>query len=161
MGIVSALGRNGLAGFNQYQNFIQTDAAINPGNSGGALVDAEGRLVGINTAIFAVTAAIRASVLPCRSTWRGASWSGSSPAGKSAAASSASCPRTSTPNLAKAFNLPDQNGALVGNVSPRDPAEKAGIKSGDIIIAFNGRDIPDAHSLMLAVSDAPPEARRR
>ncbi len=156
MGIVSALGRNGLPGFNQYQDFIQTDAAINPGNSGGALVDAEGRLVGINTAIispsggnqgigFAVPVNLARHVMERLLS-----------GGKVARGYLGILPQDITPNLAKSFNLPDQNGALVGNVYPDTPAEKAGIKSGDIIIAFNGKDVPDAQSLMLAVSECSP-----
>lgn len=156
MGIVSALGRNGLPGFNQYQDFIQTDAAINPGNSGGALVDAEGRLVGINTAIFsrdggnqgigfAVPVNLARHVMERLLS-----------GGKVARGYLGILPQDLTPNLAKSFDLPDQNGALVGNVYPDTPAEKAGIKSGDIILAFNGKVIPDAHSLMLAVSEATP-----
>ncbi len=156
MGIVSALGRNGLRGFNQYQDFIQTDAAINPGNSGGALVDAEGRLVGINTAIysrdggnqgigFAVPVNLARHVMERLIS-----------GGKVTRGYLGILPQDITPNLAKSFELPDQNGALVGNVYPGTPAEKAGIKSGDIIIAFNGKDVPDAHSLMLAVSECAP-----
>jgi serine protease Do len=156
MGIVSALGRNGLPGFNQYQDFIQTDAAINPGNSGGALVDAEGRLVGINTAIispsggnqgigFAVPVNLARHVMERLIS-----------GGKVTRGFLGITPQDITPNLAKSFNLPDQNGALVGNVFTNTPAEKAGIKPGDVIIAFNGKDVSDAESLMLAVSECSP-----
>ena len=156
MGIVSARGRNGLAGFNQYQDFIQTDAAINPGNSGGALVDGEGRLVGINTAIysrdggnqgigFAVPVNLARHVMERLIS-----------GGKVTRGYLGILPQDITPNLAKSFDLPDQNGALVGNVFPNTPAEKAGLKSGDIIMAFNGKVVPDAHSLMLAVSECAP-----
>ena len=99
MGIISALGAAALAGFNQYQNFIQTDAAINPGNSGGALVDAEGRLVGINTwPLSPAAAAARVSDSPCPSTWRVTSWSASLPAARSRAVTWASPCRTSRRN---------------------------------------------------------------
>ncbi len=156
MGIVSAMGRNGLEGFNQYQDFIQTDAAINPGNSGGALVDAEGRLVGINTAIysrdggnqgigFAVPVNLARHVMERLIS-----------GGKVTRGYLGILPQDITPNLAKSFDLPDQNGALVGNVFPNTPAEKAGIKSGDIITVFNGKAVSDAHSLMLAVSECSP-----
>jgi serine protease Do len=157
MGIVSALGRNGLEGFNQYQDFIQTDAAINPGNSGGALVDAEGRLVGINTAIvpnsnggnqgigFAVPVNLARHVMERLIS-----------GGKVTRGYLGIFPQDITPNLAKAFDLPDQSGALVGNVYPNTPAEKAGIKSGDVILAINGKDVSDAQSLMLAVSECSP-----
>ena len=157
MGIVSALGRSGLAGFNQYQNFIQTDAAINPGNSGGALVDAEGRLVGINTAIISSTRGNEGHWF-CRAHQHGAPRHGTPHRRRQSDArrSRPSCFRTSRPGLAKAFDLPDQKGALVSDVFPNTPAEKAGIKSGDVIIGFNGKDITDVHSFQLAVSECAP-----
>jgi serine protease Do len=156
MGIVSALGRSGLAGFNQYQDFIQTDAAINPGNSGGALVDAEGRLVGINTAIisrsggnqgvgFAVPIDMARHVVERLIS-----------GGKVTRGYLGIFPQDITPGLAQQFNLAGQNGALVGDVRPNTPAEKAGIKTGDVIIAFNGKDVSDAHGLQLAVSQSEP-----
>jgi len=156
MGIVSALGRSGLTGFNQYQDFIQTDAAINPGNSGGALVDAEGRLVGINTAIisrgggnqgigFAVPINLARHVMERLIS-----------GGRVMRGYLGILPQNIDAGLAKQFNLPDQNGALVGDVLPDTPAAKAGIKSGDVIVAFNGKDIPDAHSFQLIVSECSP-----
>jgi serine protease Do len=156
MGIVSALGRSGLPGFNQYQDFIQTDAAINPGNSGGALVDAEGRLVGINTAIisrsggnqgvgFAVPIDMARRVVERLIS-----------GGKVTRGYLGVWPEDITPGLAQNFNLSSQNGALVGDVRPNTPAEKVGIKTGDVIIAFNGKDVSDAHGLQLAVSQSEP-----
>lgn len=156
MGIVSALGRSGLTGFNQYQDFIQTDAAINPGNSGGALVDAQGRLVGINTAIisrsggnqgigFAVPINMARHVMERLIS-----------GGKVTRGYLGILPQNIDAGLAKQFHLPDQNGALVGDVLPDTPAAKAGIKSGDVIVAFNGKDVPDAHSFQLAVSECSP-----
>jgi serine protease Do len=157
MGIVSALGRSGLTGFNQYQNFIQTDAAINPGNSGGALVDAEGRLVGINTAIipnenggnqgigFAVPINMARRVMELLIA-----------GGKVTRGDLAILLQDITPRLAKSLNLPDQKGALVSDVFPNTSAEKAGIKSGDVIIGFNGKDITDVNSFQLAVSESAP-----
>jgi serine protease Do len=157
MGIVSALGRSGLTGFNQYQNFIQTDAAINPGNSGGALVDAEGRLVGINTAIipndsggnqgigFAVPINMARRVMELL-------FAG----GKVTRGGLAILLQDLTPRLAKSLGLPDQKGALVSDVFPNTPAEKAGIKSGDVIVGFNGKDITDVNSFQLAVSECAP-----
>jgi serine protease Do len=156
MGIVSALGRNGL-GFNGYEDFIQTDAAINPGNSGGALVDAEGRLVGINTAIvpnsnggnqgigFAVPINMARRVME-RLIASGNVTRGDLPI----------LLQDVTPGLAKAFNLTDQNGALVSDVFPNTSAEKAGIRSGDVLVSFNGKDITDVHSLQLAVTECAP-----
>ncbi|MGA2280364.1 MAG: DegQ family serine endoprotease [Verrucomicrobiota bacterium] len=158
MGIISALGRNGLPGFNQYQDFIQTDAAINPGNSGGALVDAEGRLVGINTAIvpnsnggnqgigFAVPINLARHVMErlissgkvIRAVLEGV------------------LVQDVTSDLAEGLNLPNQNGALIGDVEPNSPAEKAGIQSGDVIVGFNGKDITDVNNFQLAVSECAP-----
>jgi serine protease Do len=157
MGIVSALGRNGLAGFNQYQDFIQTDAAINPGNSGGALVDAQGRLVGINTAIlsrsggnqgigFAVPINLASHVMERLI----------SGGGKVARGYLDISMQSLDAGLAKQFNLPIQNGALVDDVTAGTPAEKAGFKSGDVIIAFNGKEVSDAHSLILSVAECSP-----
>jgi serine protease Do len=155
MGIVSALGRNGL-GFNGYENFIQTDAAINPGNSGGALVDAEGRLIGINTAIesssegsegigFAVPVNLARHVVDRIIH-----------TGKVARGYLGVIPQDITPSLAESFNLSSQNGALVGDVQPGTPAEKAGIKSGDVIVEFNGQPITGENDLLLAVADCSP-----
>ena len=156
MGIVSALGRNGLPGFNQYQNFIQTDAAINPGNSGGALVDVEGRLIGINTAIvspsggnngigFAVPINMARNVLERLVS-----------GGKVTRGYLGIVPQDVDADLAKQFNLPTQSGALVGDVMPETPAAKAGLKSGDVIVAINGKPIEDAHGLQLTVSQISP-----
>ena len=157
MGIVSALGRSGLTGFNQYQNFIQTDAAINPGNSGGALVDAEGRLVGINTAIipndnggnqgigFAVPINMARRVMELLIA-----------GGKVTRGDLPILLQDITPRLAKSLDLPDQKGALVSDVFPNTPAEKAGIKSGDVIVGLNGKDITDVNSFQLAVSESAP-----
>jgi serine protease Do len=155
MGIVSALGRSGL-GFNGYEDFIQTDAAINPGNSGGALVDAEGRLVGINTAIispnggnlgigFAVPVNMARRIMERLIS-----------GDKITRGYLGVYPQDITPELAEQFNLPDQNGALVGYVSPGSPADKAGIKSGDVIVEFDGKSISDANGLHLLASQTSP-----
>jgi serine protease Do len=157
MGIISALGRSGL-GFNGYENFIQTDAAINPGNSGGALVDAEGRLIGINTAIesssqgsegigFAVPVNLARHVV--ERIMNG---------GKVTRGYLGVVPQDITPALAQSFGLANQNGALVGDVKPGTPAEKAGIKDGDVITEFNGEKISGKNDLLLAVSDCSPDA---
>lgn len=152
MGIVSALGRNGL-GFNRQENFIQTDAAINPGNSGGALVDADGRLIGLNTAIetssqgsegigFAVPINLARHVAEHLIN-----------GGKFARGYLGVGPEDITPGLAQSFNLSSESGALVGDVSPGSPAEKAGLQSGDVITEFNGQKIASANDLFLAVGN--------
>jgi serine protease Do len=156
MGIVSALGRSGLAGFNQYQDFIQTDAAINPGNSGGALVDAEGRLVGINTAILSRSGGNQGVgfAVPINMARRVVERLISG--GKVVRGYLGVYPQDITPGLAAEFKLSGQNGALVGDVVTGTPADKAGIKPGDVIIAFNGKEVSDAHNLQLTVSQSEP-----
>jgi serine protease Do len=165
MGIVSALGRSGFrfggeGGGSQpnYQDFIQTDAAINPGNSGGALVDAEGRLVGINTGIipndnggnqgigFAVPVNLARHVMDRLIQ-----------GGKVARGYlGIAFLRDLTPGLAEGFGLADQNGVLVGDVLPGTPAQTAGIQSGDVIVEFSGKKVIDVASFMLMVSECSP-----
>ena len=156
MGIVSALGRSGLTGFNQYQNFIQTDAAINPGNSGGALVDAEGRLVGINTAIISSTRGSEGVGFAVPINMARRVMELLIAGGKVTRGDLPILLQDITPRLAKSLDLPDQKGALVSDVFPNTPAEKAGIKSGDVIVGLNGKDITDVNSFQLAVSESAP-----
>jgi len=141
---------------NSYENFIQTDAAINKGNSGGALVDADGRLIGINTWIasssggsegvgFAVPVNMARRVM--QSLIGG---------GKVTRGYLGIIPEDITPGLAEGFNLPDQNGALVGDVETNTPAQRAGIKSGDVILEINGKKVNDANGLRLMVSEMDP-----
>ncbi len=147
MGIVSAVGRSGL-GINTFENFIQTDAAINQGNSGGALVDANGNLVGINTAIlsrsggsigigFAIPTTVARQVmdqiLQTGSVTRG--WIGVEV-------------QDLTPELAESFKLARAKGALIAGVLSGGPAEKGGVKRGDVLVAVEGRPVADS-SVML------------
>jgi serine protease Do len=154
-GIVSATGRGGTVGLD-YEDFIQTDAAINPGNSGGALVDAEGRLIGINTAIlsrsggnqgigFAIPANLARDVM-----------GNLVKDGHVTRGYLGVMIQDVTPGLAKEFKLKDNKGALVGEVTPRSPAEKAGLKDGDIIIEFNGKAVTDSRHLKLEVARIQP-----
>ncbi len=156
MGIVSGLRRGGL-GITDYESFIQTDAAINMGNSGGALVDAEGRLVGINTAIlspsggnlgvgFAVPINLARYVMD-HITKEGKVTRGYL---------GMLLQPEMTQDLAKQFNLPDINGALVTRVEPDSPAAKAGIKEGDFVVEFNGKKVADMHQLRLLASQTTP-----
>jgi serine protease Do len=141
-GIVSAKGR--VIGAGPYDNFIQTDASINPGNSGGPLINLKGEVVGINTAIFAGGQGIGFAI-PINTAkelvgqlkdkgkvTRG--WLGVNV-------------QKVTPDLAKAFNLQAEAGALVGDVISGSPAEKAGVKPGDIIIEFNGKAVKEMSEL--------------
>ncbi len=154
-GIVSATGRAGAIGLD-YEDFIQTDAAINPGNSGGALIDAEGRLIGINTAIlsrsggnqgigFAIPVNLARDVM-----------GDLIKDGRVNRGYLGVMIQDVTPDLAKEFNLKDSKGALVGDVTPRSPAEKAGLKSGDIITEMAGKKVNDSRHLKLEVARIKP-----
>jgi serine protease Do len=157
MGMVSATGRDarGLVDLD-YQDFIQTDAAINPGNSGGALVDAQGRLVGINTAIlsrsggnqgigFAIPTNLAREVMDELVTH-----------GQVTRGYLGVLIQDITPGLAKEFKLEDRKGALVGEVTPKSPAAKAGVESGDIVVALNDKDVTDSRHLKLEIARIKP-----
>ncbi|MCX6915905.1 MAG: DegQ family serine endoprotease [Verrucomicrobia bacterium] len=156
MGIVSGLGRGGF-GINNYENFIQTDAAINVGNSGGPLVDAEGRLVGINTWIisrsggsqglgFAVPANMARFVME-RLIGEGKVTRGYLGLGLQL---------EMTPDLVKEFNLPNMSGALVTTVETNSPAAKAGFKEADFVTEFSGQKVRDMRQLRLLASQTAP-----
>ena len=151
MGIVSATGRGGL-GIEDYEDFIQTDAPINPGNSGGALINDRGELIGINTAIlsrsegnqgigFAVPVNLARQVMDqiLKN-------------GKVTRAYMGIVPQAVTPAIAKAFNVTEMRGALVGDVSANGPAERAGIQKGDIILDVNGKPVSDPNQLRMSIS---------
>jgi Do/DeqQ family serine protease len=146
-GIVSALGRTHL-GINTFENFIQTDAAINPGNSGGALVDSNGHLVGINTAIysqsggsmgigFAIPVSLARSVMEqiikTGTVTRG--WIGVEV-------------QDMTPELAESFRVKPGQGALIAGVMRGSPADKAGIKPGDVLLKVGNQAVKDAQSML-------------
>jgi serine protease DegQ len=159
-GIVSALGRTGL-GINTFENFIQTDAAINPGNSGGALIDAGGNLVGINTAIFSrsggsmgIGFAIPVStakmvleqIVKTGGVTRG--WIGVEV-------------QEITPTLAESFKLGGQRGALIAGVLRGGPADKAGIKPGDVLVEVQGKPVADPTAMLNLIAALPPGAPAR
>ena len=156
MGIVSALGRGGFS-INDYENFIQTDAAINPGNSGGALVDAEGRLVGINTAIFSRSGGSMGVGFAVPINMARYVMDRITTEGKVTRGSLGIYIQPLTAELAKEFNLPDESsGVLVGGTSPDSAAEKAGIKDGDVILELNGKKVTEPRALQLMVSQTTP-----
>jgi serine protease Do len=157
-GIISATGRTGI-GAGDYGSMLQTDAAINPGNSGGPLINLHGQVVGINTAIaspsggnvgigFAIPIDMAKDVLPDliagRKVVRG--WLGIEI-------------WDLTPELAESFGYKGAGGVLVNKVMPGTPAEKAGLKDGDIIVTFDGKPVTAPEELQRAVAATKPEAR--
>ncbi len=146
-GIVSAKGR--VIGAGPYDNFIQTDASINPGNSGGPLFNMDGKVIGINTAIvaqgqgigFAIPINMAKTILPDLKSkgkvirgWLGVSV------------------QDISEEIAKNMNLKDREGALIADVFKGDPADKAGLKSGDVVIEINGKQVKDTHDLLMMIA---------
>jgi serine protease Do len=156
MGIVSATGRGNL-GIENYEDFIQTDAAINPGNSGGAMIDLHGDLIGVNTAILAEGGGGNQGIgfaIPINMARTVMDQIVSN--GKVVRGYLGLYPQDVTPTLAKQFNVPQTGGALVGEVSPDTPASKAGLKPGDVILVLNGQPVTSANDLRLRVSQMAP-----
>ena len=151
MGIISALGRNHL-GINTFENFIQTDAAINPGNSGGALID----LLGINTAIYSrsggslgigfaipvtTVKSVMESIISTGQVVRG--WIGVEP-------------QDITPELAESFGLAKKSGAIIAGVLKGGPADKAGMRPGDILVAVEGKPVSDTTDMLNLIAQLTP-----
>jgi serine protease DegQ len=154
---VSALGRSHL-GINTFENFIQTDAAINPGNSGGALVDVNGNLIGVNTAIYSRTPGgaslgigfaipvstakqVLEQIVETGAVTRG--WMGVGV-------------QDMTRELAESFKLPDIRGALITEVFRGTPADKAGLRVGDILVAVEGKPVVDSAGMLNLVAELAP-----
>jgi len=157
-GIISALGRSHL-GINTFENFIQTDASINPGNSGGALVDTSGHLVGVNSAIysrsggsmgigFAIPVSLAKQVMEQiirqGSVVRG--WVGIEA-------------QDITPQLAESFRLSHTRGSLIAGVLRNSPAEKAGLKPGDILLEINGNRVTDSSTMLNLIANLQPDEK--
>ncbi|HEY0846755.1 MAG TPA: Do family serine endopeptidase [Noviherbaspirillum sp.] len=155
MGIISALGRNHL-GINTFENFIQTDAAINPGNSGGALIDANGNLLGINTAIYSrsggslgigfaipvtTVKTVMESIISTGQVVRG--WIGVEP-------------QDITPELAESFGLTKKSGAIIAGVLKGGPADRAGMRPGDILLAVEGKPVSDTTDMLNLIAQLTP-----
>lgn len=151
LGIVSALGR-GHMGITQYEDFIQTDAAINPGNSGGALVNTRGELVGINTAIFSQTGGYQGVGFAVPTGMSKPIYESLVKTGKVVRGFLGIGIQDLNHDLAKSFGVTGSNGAVVTDVKEEGPAEKAGIKQGDVILSFQGTPIEDAVTLQRAVT---------
>lgn len=146
-GIISALGRNHL-GINTYENFIQTDASINPGNSGGALIDAEGNLIGINSAIYSrsggsmgIGFAIPANV--AKQVMEQIAVSGSVTRGWIGIEA-----QDITPELAESFKLGQVRGSLIAGVLQNSPAALAGLRAGDVLLAINDKEVSDSSGML-------------
>jgi len=154
-GIISALGRTGL-GINTFENFIQTDAAINPGNSGGALIDANGNLIGINTAIFTRTGSsagigfaipvstakmVLDQIVKSGAVTRG--WIGVEV-------------QEITPPMAESFKLSSTRGALIAGVLRGGPADKAGVKPGDVLVEVQGKPVADPAGMLNLIAALAP-----
>lgn len=154
-GIVSALGRSQL-GISTFENFIQTDASINPGNSGGALIDTKGQLVGINSAIYSrsggsmgigfaipvsLAQQVMQQIIAKGSVTRG--WVGIEA-------------QDITPQLAESFRLTEPRGALIAGVVPKGPADQAGVKPGDVLIAINGTPVNNSAEMLNLVAGLTP-----
>ncbi|MGA9665616.1 MAG: Do family serine endopeptidase [Gallionella sp.] len=155
MGIVSALKRDHL-GINTFENFIQTDAAINPGNSGGALVDSNGNLIGINSAIYSPSGGslgigFAISATTAKKTMEQIIQHGSVTRGWIGAGV-----QELTPELAESFKLGDIKGVLVTEVVRRSPADQAGIKTGDILVAIDNTAIDNWSAMLETVANLPP-----
>jgi serine protease DegQ len=155
MGIISALGRNNLH-INHFENFIQTDAAINFGNSGGALIDTNGNLLGINSAIYSQTGGsvgigfaipvstaktVMESIIKSGHVVRG--WIGVES-------------QEITPELAQSFGLQRDSGAIIAGVVRNGPADKAGMKPGDILVAVEGKPVRDTTEMLNLIAQLEP-----
>ena len=151
LGIVSALGR-GHMGITQYEDFIQTDAAINPGNSGGALVNTKGELIGINTAIFSQTGGYQGVGFAVSTGMSKPIYESLVKTGKVVRGYLGIGIQDLNHDLAKSFGVTGTNGAVVTDVKEDGPADKAGIKQGDVILSFQGTPIEDAVTLQRAVT---------
>jgi serine protease Do len=155
MGIVSAVGRANV-GIADYEDFIQTDAAINPGNSGGALVNVRGELVGINTAIFSTSGGYQGIGFAIPTNMAKSVMNSLINKGKVIRGWMGVTIQNLTPELAKQFELKEDRGVLVGDVVEGSPAEKAGLKRGDIIIEFAGKRIEEPNQIRNMVANTEP-----
>ncbi len=160
-GIVSAKGRRVgiLQDVEGYESFIQTDAAINPGNSGGALVDTQGRLIGINSAILSRSGGFQGVGFAVPANMVSHVAESLVKSGKVVRGYLGVHIQNLTPVLAESFKLKDGKGALVADVEPAGPAAKAGLKAGDVITKLNGKPVANANDLTLAVTSTAPGSK--
>ena len=154
LGIVSALGR-GHMGITQYEDFIQTDAAINPGNSGGALINTAGELVGINTAIVSQTGGYQGVGFAVPANMAKPVFESLVKTGKVVRGYLGVAIQDLTQDLAKSFGIRQAKGALVSSVAEDSPAQRAGLKQGDVIVAYEGKPVEDPAALQREVTHTP------
>jgi serine protease Do len=154
-GIVSATDRGNM-GIEDYENFIQTDAAINPGNSGGALVDINGRLIGINTAILSRSGGSQGVGFAIPSNIARTEMVSIIETGHVLHGYAGVMIQNITPTLADEFKLKNATGALIGDVVADGPADKAGLKDGDVVLKFDGHEVTDSRHLQLEVAETKP-----
>src|SRR6185437_5317032 len=154
-GIVSAKDRGNM-GIEDYEDFIQTDAAINPGNSGGALVDIDGRLIGINTAIMSRSGGSQGVGFAIPSNLARTVMESLVKTGHVTRGYLGVRIQNVTPDLADQFQLKDDKGALIADVVPNGPAAKAGLQDGDVVIEFNKHPVTDSRHLQLEVAETAP-----
>ena len=152
-GIVSAVGRADV-GVADFEDFIQTDAPINPGNSGGALVNTNGELVGINTAIASPTGGSVGVGFAIPSNMARAAMQSLIKTGRVVRGFLGASTQDVTPLLGKIFRLPDVKGAIVTDLQTKGSAEKAGLKRGDVVERFDGRDVMDSGHLRNLIAAA-------
>lgn len=152
-GIVSAVGRADV-GVADFEDFIQTDAPINPGNSGGALVNIHGELIGINTAIASPTGGSVGVGFAIPSNMARAAMQSLIKTGRVVRGFLGASTQDVSPTLGKIFRLPDVKGAIVTDLQPKGSAEKAGLRRGDVIERFDGRDVMDSGHLRNLVAAA-------
>lgn len=153
VGIISAKGR--IIGAGPYDDFLQTDAAINPGNSGGPLFNVKGEVVGINAAIvaqgqnigFAIPVNMAKDLLPQLKS------------GKIIRGWLGVMIQDMTPEMAKSFHLKEATGGLIADVVENSPAEKAGLKRGDVVLRFDGKEVENAHMLSRLVAATQPDTQ--
>ena len=151
-GIVSAKGR--VIGGGPYDDYLQTDAAINPGNSGGPLVNLAGEVVGINTVIFSRSGGFEGVGFAIPSDLAQSVYGQLAKTGKVTRGWLGVELQELTPELAKSFNLKEKKGVLISEVGPGSPASKAGVRSGDILLEYNGRPVNNYRDLSLAVAES-------
>ena len=156
MGIISALGRNHLGILDAFENFIQTDAAINPGNSGGALIDANGNLLGINTAIYSRSGGslgigFAIPVTTVKSVMDAIIKNGQVVRGYIGVE-----PQDITPELAESFGLKKSNGAIIAGVLKGGPADKAGMQPGDILVSVENHPVTDMADMLNQIAQLSP-----